>query len=80
MTHFDKQTSKQHLEECMFRENYNNDKTNLSKFDYEILKIDKELNKIPRAVIKVVSYLQEASFSVVRNLSQFSEVLALSFI
>ena len=64
----------------MFRENYNNDKTNLSKFDYEILKIDKELNKIPRAVIKVVSYLQKASFSVVRNLSQFSEVLALSFI
>ena len=64
----------------MFRENYNNDKTNLSKFDYEILKIDKELNKIPRAVIKVVSYLQEASFSVVRKLSQFSEVLALSFI
>lgn len=64
----------------MFRENYNNDKTNLSKFDYEILKIDKELNKIPRAVIKVVPYLQEASFSVVRNLSQFSEVLALSFI
>lgn len=52
----------------MFPEDYTDDKTNVSKFDYEILKIENEMNKIPRTVIKVVSYLQEASFFVVTKL------------
>ena len=64
---------------CRTCKNYHNDKVNLYVYEFlnKISKIKSKSTKIPRIIMKKVSYLQKNKVFAGPKVSQYSEVLVL---